>query len=99
MMTGPFVLPIPYRDPLIAFAPLATEPMAVLLDSALATAQGRHSYIAAMPRAVIRATYTDRPDAFARVAAALGPIRHAKLPVPFGGGAIGWFGYELGGAL
>ena len=98
-MTGPFVLPIPYRDPLIAFAPLATMPMAVLLDSALETPQGRCSYIAADPRAVIRAKVVDRPDAFARVAEALGPRARANLPVLFAGGAIGWFGYELGGAL
>ncbi len=98
---GPVILPIPYRDPLVAFAPLAKTPMAVLLDSALATAQARASYIAIDPRHVIRAgAHPWQHDPFAAVADALGAKRESvDLPVPFTGGAIGLFSYELGGVL
>src|SRR5438132_3804725 len=110
-MVPPLILPIPYADPVAAFAPLARAPMAVLLDSALATAQGRYSYIAAAPFTVLRAspspwrvTRDGRPlaaDPFTALADVLGAYRepHAPLPVPFGGGAIGFFAYELGGVL
>ena len=98
---APVVLPIPYRDPLIAFAPLADTPMAVLLDSALETAQGRASYIAVDPRRVIRAgSHPWAHDPFAAVAEALGAKQKpVDLPVPFTGGAVGFFAYELGGVL
>jgi para-aminobenzoate synthetase component 1 len=110
-MTPPLVIPIPYRDPLAAFAPLAMEPMAVLLDSAERTAQGRYSYIAVRPFKVVRAspdpwrvTVDRQPsndDPFFAVAKILADCRRAKtaLPAPFGGGAIGFFAYELGGVL
>jgi len=111
-----FIQPIPYGDPLIAFAPLASAPMAVLLDSAEVTAQGRYSYIAADPFRVIRAapvhgkmaawrvTVDDdlvADDPFTAVGHALKAFKPwtAQLPVPFGGGAIGFFAYELGGNL
>lgn len=110
-MTPPQIISIPYRDPVAAFAPLAKEPMAVLLDSAETTAQGRYSYIAARPFKVIRASpapwqvavdgqpITDDP--FTAVAKVLAECRRPKtaMPVPFGGGAIGFFAYELGGVL
>src|SRR4051812_24719886 len=52
----PFVLPIPYRDPSVAFAPLANANMSVLLHSALASPQGRYSYIARDPFSTISCT-------------------------------------------
>lgn len=110
-MMPPLIISIPYRDPVAAFARLATEPMAVLLDSATSTTQGRYTYIATKPFTIIRASPTSwhvsidgQPtdkDPFAAVAATLEAFRQpaAALPVPFGGGAIGFFAYELGGVL
>ena len=106
----PFILPIPFRDPLAAFAPLANTDMAVLLDSAQTDAQGRYSYIAADPFRTIRCTAHPwavsidgakvEDDPFAVLAREL---KRFKIPpsekAPFGGGAIGFFSYELGGVL
>ena len=106
----PFRLPIPFRDPLAAFAPLANTPMAVLLDSAQGGAQGRYCYIAADPFRTIRCTaypWTVTVDGakadgdpFAVLARELKPFKTAPSErAPFEGGAIGFFAYELGGVL
>lgn len=106
----PFILPIPFRDPLVAFAPLANTAMAVLLDSAQADAQGRFSYIAADPFRTIRCTAYPWSvsidgakvdgDPFTVLARELKPFKMAASDIaPFGGGAIGFFSYELGGVL
>ena len=53
-----FVLPIPYVEPLAAFAPLAGQPMAAFLDSAAGDVGGlrnRYSYIAIDPYRVLSA--------------------------------------------
>jgi para-aminobenzoate synthetase component 1 len=85
--------------------------MAVLLDSAEFTAQGRYSYVAARPFRVVRAapapwrvTIDGQPvphDPFTTIEKLLEDYRQdaGSLPVPFGGGAIGFFAYELGGTL
>jgi len=111
-VTSPLVvLSIPFRNPAAAFAPLAGQEMAILLDSALPSAQGRFSYIAVDPFRVIRCTpYPWRVsidgepqdhDAFVTLATALEQFstQPAYGPVPFMGGAIGFFSYELGGVL
>ncbi len=85
-----FTIPVPFRDPLAAFAPFAEEPWAMLLDSADST-RGRHVFIAVRPRQ----TLLDPPDPFADLANALGP-RRPPSEFPFAGGAVGLFGYELG---
>ena len=107
----PLILPIPFRDPAAAFAPLADrEDMAVLLDSALAGPRGRFSYIAVDPFRVLRCsahpwrvTADGQPqagDAFTALADELKKwARPASGPAPFTGGAIGFFAYELGGVL
>jgi para-aminobenzoate synthetase component 1 len=107
----PVVLSIPFRNPAAAFAPLAGQDMAILLDSALPSAQGRFSYIAVDPFQVIRCSpYPWRvtingealdQDAFAALAAALETysVQPAPGPAPFMGGAVGFFAYELGGVL
>ena len=50
-----FVLPIPYVDPVAAFAPFADQSMAVLLDSASTGSRDRYSYIAIDPYRVLTA--------------------------------------------
>jgi para-aminobenzoate synthetase component 1 len=109
--TLPVVKLIPFRDPAAAFAPLAARPMAVLLDSALPSAQGRFSYISADPFRVIRCTpspWTTTVDGekrggdpFAVLAEEMARFSTTPMtePSPFMGGAIGFFAYELGGVL
>ncbi len=78
-----------------AFAPFANEPWAMLLDSAAADpARGRHAFLAVRPRQ----TLLDPSDPFAALAEALGPRRPGGegTTLPFTGGAVGLFGYELG---
>jgi para-aminobenzoate synthetase component 1 len=90
-----FTFPVPYRDPIEAFAPFAAEPWAMLLDSASADpARGRYVFIAVRPVASLR----DPPDPFAALEAALGRRRRTEhgTSLPFTGGAVGLFGYELG---
>lgn len=99
---------IAYRDPVDAFAPLAATDFAVLLDSAAQDARGRYSYIAADPFRVIRCSpfpwrvHVDgqpRDGApFDVLAAELARFPWSpQTPVPFCGGAVGFFSYELGG--
>ena len=109
-----FILPIAFRDPLAAFAPLANMPMAVLLDSAQTdapiNARGRFCYIAADPFRTIRCTAHPWSvsidgtqvdgDPFTVLARELARFKTtAPDSAPFGGGAIGFFSYELGGVL
>lgn len=90
------VLDLPAADPVAFFAPLADDPLAVLLDSA---AQGdprsRYSYIAADPVDVL---VGDGHAPFAHLKARLAARRGdtvAGLP-PFQGGFAGWLSYDLG---
>ena len=111
MSALPVVLPIPYRDPAVAFAPLANGNMSVLLESALASPQGRYSYIAHDPFSIIRCTphpwrvsvdgRSSAEDPFTVLAQTLArfPADDPGEPAPFSGGAIGFFSYELGGVL
>jgi para-aminobenzoate synthetase component 1 len=98
--------PVPFRDPLAAFAAFASDPVAALLDSAASDAgRGRYAYIAAAPFRVISAGAKVRVDGvpvegdpFAvieRELAACAPPS-GPCPVPFRGGAVGFLGYELG---
>jgi len=108
----PIIKSIPFCDPLAAFAPLAADTSAIFLDSALKGESGRFSYIAADPFCSIRCTpypwavtIDGRPiqkDAFTTVAHELARFsikRPPNAPVPFLGGAVGFFSYELGGVL
>jgi para-aminobenzoate synthetase component I len=88
------VRPIPYRDPVAAFAAVREEAMPVLLDSAAdARGTGRWSFVAADPYATVTDADGNPFDALER---ALKPFAQEPVPVPFAGGAIGFLGYEAG---
>ncbi|MBM3514484.1 MAG: aminodeoxychorismate synthase component I [Alphaproteobacteria bacterium] len=93
------IIEIPYRDPAVAFAPLAETPFAVYLDSAAADQRGRHSIIAASPREVVKVESLTA-GVFETLRALLG-ARHRPWAGPgaFGGGIVGFLGYEVGGLL
>ncbi|MGE3335856.1 MAG: aminodeoxychorismate synthase component I [Rhodospirillaceae bacterium] len=102
---------IPYIDPASAFTPLAEDAYSVLLESADRHGeQGRYSYIAADPfRLITCSSYPWRVSVdgapregnpFDILAAELKHFTwKPEAPVPFSGGAIGFFSYELGGTL
>jgi para-aminobenzoate synthetase component I len=101
---------IPFINPIAAFAPYADEPWAVLLDSGGGDVQrGRYAFIAIRPYRTIMATdarvlvdgQVVAGDPFTVLQAELGPFAPptSSAPLPFMGGAVGLFGYELGGHL
>lgn len=100
---------LPYRcDSAEVFAEIAAEPWSMLLDSgAGGVGGGRFDILVALPRitltsngpvtrlcsaARIRLSGADPLDLLRE---ALGPIRAAHPRLPFIGGAVGWFGYDL----
>lgn len=112
MTALPLIKPIPFCDPVAAFAPLAEQNLAMFLDSALPGRCGRYSYIVADPFRVIRCTpypwvvtvdgQPSQADPFTTVARELARFpaeRPAEAPVPFIGGAVGFLSYELGGVV
>ena len=95
----PLAVPIPYRDPTSAFAPLAQLSWAALLDSAAEhPARGRFAYIAVDPMEtlLLPAGGTANPFALLRAKLPFGLARALPGLPPFQGGALGIFGYELG---
>ncbi len=84
----PCVRPIPWRDPLAAFAPHADTPGAALLTG------GRFAILAPRPTRLIEGGFPELAAALAARPAALPPAFG-----PFAGGAVGYFGYELGATL
>ena len=110
MSDAGIIFEIDYRDPVSAFAPLAQRPHAVLLDSAAQGVRGRYSYIAVDPFTVVTcSSYPWRVavdgeqrggNPFDVLAAELKKYPWTPAsPVPFCGGAVGFFSYELGGVL
>ena len=106
----PTILPLPPLDPAAAFAAMAGEAGAMLLDGGAADAgRARYSIIAADPFGwlevvngqVLRDGRACAGDPFTVLADALAPFQRGKVPglPPFQGGAVGLLGYELGGWL
>jgi para-aminobenzoate synthetase component 1 len=100
---------ISYKNPLAAFSIFASEPRAVFLDSATQNEKSRYSIIAVDPFSVIEASGAnvtvdgksvalDPFTALERELKKYASPSH-EAPTPFTGGAIGFFGYELGGWL
>jgi len=97
MLDTPYALPIPFRDPLSAFAAFAGEPNTAFLDSAVeGDSRGRYAYIAADPFRVLDGA--DDASPFDTLEAALNQFRLQNDPdlPPFQGGAVGFLGYEAG---
>lgn len=108
-MTAPLVTEIPYRpDSAPLFQALLDRHWPVFLDSGHPRCtQGRYDILSADPRSTlvtrgqrteIRSSGTLRAslaDPFTLVQEALGPTRPAVPDLPFSGGAIGWFAYDL----
>lgn len=101
---------LPARDPVAAFAPFADTPFAALLHGAAdAGGRGRFSIIAADPFRTItshgpevrvdgQAVAGDPFTVLERELAAHS-LPPGVAPEPFGGGAVGFLGYELGRVL
>ena len=107
-MSAPFFTELPYRlDSTALFEAIADLPWAVFLDGGLHhPAQSRYDILAAQPyvRLVTRGNLTEihsegvelsREDPFELVRRALASDRACESILPFSGGAIGYFGYDL----
>jgi len=109
MMTFPTALEFPYQsDSTGLFEQFAGRPWSVFLDSGQPQGeQGRYDIISAQPgkTLVTRGGITgirdgellriSREDPFDLVQQALGPTTEGLDGIPFCGGAIGYFGYDL----
>ncbi len=106
------ILSIPYCDPLAAFQVFAADTYVALLDGFAAYGERRVSTLAVDPDHVILAGQEgvfidgqqqdcDTFTAIERVMKnfAVSAVDAAAAPVPFVGGLVGAFGYELGGCL
>ncbi len=88
-------IPLPWREPLSAFAPLSTAPYALLLGPGYDHGKnGRWSIILVRPDEVFERS---GPEALSALPP-LPPIENAR-PLPFVGGYAGLASYELGAAL
>jgi para-aminobenzoate synthetase component I len=107
-MTPPLLTELPYcADSAALFEAIADLPWAVFLDSGLHhPGQSRYDILAAEPyvRLVTRGLLTEihaegielsREDPFALVRRHLAPDPSSRSELPFCGGAIGYFGYDL----
>jgi len=113
MTTKPLLLPFAYKDASAhLFGAIATDPWAVFLDSGGPhSRRGRYDIIAAAPSAtlvtrgavsrVVTATgaWDSADDPFSILRELLGSPRKGLEGIPFSGGAIGYFAYDLGRRL
>ena len=85
------------ETPVSAFLKLRGSGPAFLLESAEQGQRvGRWSFIGYKPRKVLRWTLADGGDPYAIAAAEIAQYRQAPIeePIPFTGGAVGFFGYD-----
>jgi anthranilate synthase component I len=85
------------ETPVSAFLKLRGSGPAFLLESAEQGQRvGRWSFIGYRPRRVVRWNLEDGGDPYALAAAEVGRFRQAPVdePIPFTGGAVGFFGYD-----
>jgi len=85
------------ETPVSAFLKLRGSGAAFLLESAEQGQRvGRWSFIGYKPRKVLRWTLADGGDPYALAAAEIARFRQAPTgePIPFTGGAVGFFGYD-----
>jgi para-aminobenzoate synthetase component 1 len=107
-MNPPRLTELPYHpDTAALFEAVADEPWAMFLDSAQRRTDGRYDVVCARPFATVVAqdglvtvthgddVHVTEADPLAELATLLGPQVRA-LELPFTGGAVGYFGYDLG---
>jgi anthranilate synthase component I len=85
------------ETPVSAFLKLRGSGPAFLLESAEQGQRvGRWSFIGYKPRKVVRWSLADGGDPYALAADEIGRFRQAPVeePIPFTGGAVGFFGYD-----
>src|SRR3954470_16887475 len=85
------------ETPVSAFLKLRGSGPAFLLESAEQGQRvGRWSFIGYKPRSVMRWNLTEGGDPYALAAAEIARFRQAPVdePIPFTGGAVGFFGYD-----
>src|SRR5512139_2883823 len=84
---------VPYqRDAARYFLALADLPRAVWLDSA---GMARYDILSAAPQRVLLLDESTEGDPFAQVRSALGERTAAIPDIPFAGGALGYWSYDL----
>ncbi len=86
--------------PVSAFLKLRDDEPSFLLESAEQGRVGRYSFIGVRPHSVLRWSLGDEGDPYVLAATALGrfrpaPVSGGNLPIPFLGGAVGVFAYDL----
>jgi len=79
---------LPWRDPLVAFAPYASMPGATLLYG------GEHAFLGLFPTRLISSGFTELDQVLAERA-----TNSLSGPSPFTSGVMGYFGYELAGQI
>ncbi|MCP3661747.1 MAG: aminodeoxychorismate synthase component I [Gammaproteobacteria bacterium] len=112
-MSLPIVQDFPYReDSAQLFEALANDSWAAFLDSGYPySRQGRYDILTADPDTVLitrgqrteireaRGTRFSTKDPFQLLRELLGPVNQGVEGIPFCGGAVGYFGYDLGRRL